>query len=316
LISLYISKCLSKIPKAGLLLTGRLLGVAAYVLFAPHRKIVKRNFAFAYPEWSKNRIRRHAIAVFQHLCITVLEICQFFCFDKARILKKVRIKGDKQSIDMIKSNKQVIFISGHIGNWEVGPLLFACYFNRVLVLLARAMKPDFLNRQVNNMRSRYGNTVLDKMDSLSEMQRLLGGGQSLGLVIDQGTKISEGEEVVFLGHRVTATPVVALMARRYKCPVIPAFTVREADGELTIVYDPPLKFKRSKDIRADLRENTQIMMSVIEKAVRRYPEQWFWFNKRWKRFYPWLYPEYQDKRRRKRAREEKQQRKKIRWKKL
>jgi len=316
LISSYISKYLSKIPKPCLLVTGRLLGAVAYILFAPHRKIVKRNFAFAYPDWSKNRLRRHTIAVFQHVCITVLEIGQFFCFDKEDILKKVRVKGAKQSIDIIKSNKQVILISGHIGNWEVGPLLFACYFNRGLVLLARAMKPAFLNRQANNMRSRYGNTVLDKIDSLSEMQRLVRGGQSLGLVIDQGTKRSEGAEVVFFGHRVTATPVVALMARRYNCPVIPAFTVREADGALTIVYYPPLKFKRSKDIRADLRENTQIMMSVIEKAVRTYPEQWFWFNKRWKRFYPWLYPEYQDKRRRKRAREEKQQRKKMHRKKL
>jgi hypothetical protein len=33
------------------------------------------------------------------------------------------------------------------------------------------------------------------------------------------------------------------------------------------------------------------MVHVIEETVRAYPEQWFWFHKRWKRHYPELYAE-------------------------
>jgi KDO2-lipid IV(A) lauroyltransferase len=61
--------------------------------------------------------------------------------------------------------------------------------------------------------------------------------------------------------------------------------------------------ERTEGLRADLKTNTQIMTSAIEKAVSAYPEQWFWFHKRWKRHYPNLYPE--DMARRQRRREKK-----------
>ena len=87
---------------------------------------------------------------------------------------------------------------------------------------------------------------------------------------------------------------------------MPAFCIREADSTLTLVAKPPLALKKTEDLRADLRENTQIMTSAIEKAVRAYPEQWFWVHKRWKRHYPYLYPE--DLTRRQRRKEKKRRR--------
>lgn len=123
------------------------------------------------------------------------------------------------------------------------------------------------------------------------MARMLRQGNILGLLIDQGTKFSEGVEVTFLGKTVTATPAAALLARRYNSPVLPGFCVREKDNSLTLIVKPPLNLQKTKDSRADLRVNTQIMTDAIEEAVRAYTEQWFWFHKRWKRHYPHLYPE-------------------------
>jgi KDO2-lipid IV(A) lauroyltransferase len=132
------------------------------------------------------------------------------------------------------------------------------------------------------------------------MARLLRRGKTLGILIDQGTTRSEGVEVTFFGRKALATPAAALLAQRYGSSVVPGFCVRDGKDRLTLIVEPPLSLKQTKDSRADAQINTQIMTEAIEKAVRTYPEQWFWFHKRWKRHYPELYPEDLARRRRRR----------------
>ena len=55
----------------------------------------------------------------------------------------------------------------------------------------------------------------------------------------------------------------------------------------------PIKIRRTNDLRADLAYNTQLITNAIEDEVKKRPEQWNWFLRRWKGFYPELYPEYE-----------------------
>ena len=193
-------------------------------------------------------------------------------------------------------------ISAHIGNWEMAVLRFSIQSEKPLVAVARKLEPEILDRWILRLRTSFGTIILDKKGALSKMARMLRQGNALGLLIDQGTKRSEGVEVSFFGHTVTATPAAALLARRYGCPVLTSFCIREKDSRLTMVVEPPLSLVKTDDSRADLQANTQIMTDAIEKAVRAYPDQWFWFHKRWKRHYPHLYPEDLARRQRKRDR--------------
>ena len=222
------------------------------------------------------------------------------CFSSEDILRKVRIRGKENLVDCMSSPEGVILISAHLGNWEMAHLLASCYLQEPLVLVARRIESQTLDRWIQRLRSRFGSIVLDKKQALGKMARALKQGGVVGLLIDQGTKRSEGVEVSFFGRAATATPAAALLARRYNSPVLPAFCVREADGGLTLVVEPPMSLQRTQDPGADMKENTQRMTSAVEKAVRAYPEQWFWFHKRWKWHYPYLYPEDLAMRRRRR----------------
>lgn len=288
------------IPHRHIAHAGKWLGVLGYILDRRHQRIVKRNLKFIYPEWSWDRIQEVSKRVFQNMATTLLEICQMTCFSREDILRRVRIRGKDNLLNAMKSPKGLILISAHLGNWEMAHIFASCYLQTPLVLVARKIQPKALNQWVHRLRTRFGSVVLDKAGALRKMVRVLSHGALVGLLIDQGTSRSEGVEIVFFGRTVTATPAAALLARRYDSPVLPAFCIREGDGSLTFVVEPPLVVRKTKDMRGDVRVNTQIMNDAIERAVKAYPDQWFWFHKRWKRHYPYLYPEDLAKRQRRR----------------
>ncbi len=301
-ISQTIKTSVAGIPHRYIVGAGRLTGILLYILAIPHRRIVKRNLRFAQPDWSADYIRNLSVKIFQNIGITLLEICQMTCFSKEDISHRVRIKGEENLVAAMKNPTGLILITAHLGNWEMSHLFFSCYFKKPLVIIARKIQPEILDRWIGNIRKFFDSDIIDKKGALPEMGKALKMGNPLGVLIDQGPIRSEGVKVSFFGKTVTATPAVALLARRYKCPVLPGFCIREKDLSLTLIIKPPLSLKKTGDLRVDLRENTQIMTDAIEKAVKEYPEQWFWLHKRWKRYYPDLYPEYQARRKRRRKR--------------
>ncbi len=279
---------------------GRLLGIFAYVFDWRHRRIVRRNLQFTHPDWSQNRIRQLSRHIFQSMSVTFLEMCQMACFSSENILARVRIRGEENLLNAAKGSKGVIMITAHLGNWEMAALFVCCYLQEPVVSVAKKIRPGFLDKWIQKYRSRFGNIILDKKGALPGMVRMLRQGKILGILIDQETRKSEGVKVNFFGRSAYATPVAALLAQRYGYSILPAFCIREADGGLALVVEPPLSLQNTEDSRADLQENTQVMTDAIEKAIREYPEQWFWFHKRWKRHYPKLYPEDLTRRRRRR----------------
>lgn len=289
------------IPKNILCFWGKTLGATIYYLDMPHRRIVNRNLKFAYSEWADEEICKISKRIFQNLGITILEILQMAFFSKEDFLRNIRIKGEEHLLDAVKGGKGVIIISAHLGNWEAASLFAPCYFGYSVTSVARKIESGIINRWLFKLRTRFGNSIIDKEGALPEMTQTLRDGKILALMIDQGTKKSEGVELEFYGKKVTVTPAAAMLALRCKSPVLPVFCVREEDQKLTIIVEPPVDLVRTKDLRDDLSANTQTMTDAIENAVRRYPDQWLWLHKRWKRFYPDLYPEYIARRKRRRA---------------
>jgi KDO2-lipid IV(A) lauroyltransferase len=295
-----VSRFLAGVPRKHIVRAGRLMGSLAYFLDRRHQRIVERNLKFTHPEWSEDYIRQLSLRVFQNMGITILEICQISGFSREDILGNVRIRGKENLSDALKSPKGLILISAHLGNWEMGSIVFSAYLQKPMLSIARKIQYKRLDRWMHRLRSRFGNTIIDKKGALGKMVRTLSKGGILAILIDQGTKLSEGVEVTFFGKTTTMTPAPAMLARRYECSVLPAFCIREPDAGLTIIFEPPLTLKKTSDLHADIRENTQQMACTIEKAVRSHVEQWLWFHKRWKRHYPSLYAEDIAKRQRRR----------------
>jgi KDO2-lipid IV(A) lauroyltransferase len=291
---------MAEIPRKHILKFGRLIGRLAYFLDVPHRRIVRRNLAFAYPDWTGQQIEQISRRIFQNLGITFLEILQLFTLSREDILARIQVVGLEHLLRAQQSKEGLIIVSGHLGSWEMGLLYACCILEKPSLGVAKKIRFAPLNHRIHRLRTRFGLKLVYKKGAMPEMRKMLRRGGILGLLVDQSRR-SEGVEVTFFGHKVTATPAAAFLAIRCKCPVLPIFCVREPNGQLIMEVNSPLEMKRTGDLRTDLQINTQIITDAVEETVRKYPDQWFWVHKRWKKFYPELYPEYQARRKRRRA---------------
>jgi KDO2-lipid IV(A) lauroyltransferase len=292
----------SNLPARTIWRIGSWIGFLIGVADVPHRRIVRRNLQFANPAWTRQDIHRLTREIFRHIGVTFLEILQMRCLACDDILSRVRLTGEQYLHQALRQDRGLIIISAHLGNWEMGLQFACCYLNSPITGVARMVRFAPLNRRVQRLRTRFGINVIHKKGALPEMTQTLRRKEVLALLVDQSRR-SEGVETLYFGRRVTTTPAVAMLAIRCKSPVLPMFCIRERNGGLRLEVKPAVEIQRSGNLRADLLTNTQRVNDAVEQAVRQYPEQWFWVHKRWKKFYPELYPEYQARRRRRKQRE-------------
>ncbi len=281
---------IARIPKRRTAGLGKILGHFLYHFDFPHRRIVQRNLRFAYPEWSRDQIQKLVKRFFRHLGITILEFLQMAYLSHEELMKGVKVEGQEILTEALANQRGVVLISAHIGNWEIAWQLCPSYYQRQITGVAKKLRNTHLNRMIHNRRTRFGNRILYKKGALPDLMQTLRQGEIIGLLMDISRRF-DGVEVKFFGRRATATPAAALLAIRCKSPIIPAFSHRNAEGQLIIQIKPPIEIQRTNDLRTDLQINTQLITDCLENAIQNYPDQWNWLLKRWKEFYPGLYPE-------------------------
>jgi KDO2-lipid IV(A) lauroyltransferase len=281
---------IAKIPNAYLLFFGKILGNLLYYLAIPQRRIVRRNLLFSLVGSAPQQIQTMTKRIFQHFGITILELLQMTCFSKQDLISKVHVENIEILSDALAKKKGVVLITAHLGNYEMAAQSVPCLLGLQMSAVAKKMRNVRLNRLIHYLRTRFGNKVIYKKGALPEMMKTLRQGEMVAILMDISRRF-DGVEVNFFDRRATATPAAALLGLRCKSPIIPAFCHRNPKGKLIVQVEPPIEIKRTKDLRSDLQFNTQLITDRVERAVLNYPEQWNWMLKRWKEYYPGLYPE-------------------------
>ncbi len=175
-----------------------------------------------------------------------------------------------------------IFFSGHLGNWELLPLACAAYGVPFASMFRAAANPE-VDVLIRSLRQQG---LHDEMPMFAKgaagarqaVSHLRAGG-FLGLLMDQ--KMNDGVEARLFGRPAMTAPALALLALRFRCPVIPGYVVRIGPARFRLVCEPPLTLPDTGDSRADLMAVTQAMNDTLERWIRARPGSWLWMHRRW-----------------------------------
>jgi KDO2-lipid IV(A) lauroyltransferase len=275
---LAVSGALGFLPLGAAICAGQMLGVLAYYLWGSRRRIALANVRAAHERGALPQGRTAETVVkahFRHLGRTVAEIVKILHGRGDVIMQGLRLEGEENFQRAFAKGKGVILASAHCGNWE----LIASLTTRLPGVhhgIIRRLNNPYLNRLIMRTRESWGIRIVYKEGALRAFLGALKRGESVGIAIDQGVSPAEGVLIDFLGAPAWTTRSPAALAKRTGAAVVPVF-IRNEGAERIVTIHPEV------ELSGDEVEDTRRMSAYVEDFIRRWPEQWLWIHRRWKR---------------------------------
>jgi len=191
------------------------------------------------------------------------------------------LDGHENFLEGQRRGKGVLYLTGHIGAWELSSFAHALY-GFPLHYMARRIDNQRIDALVNSYRCLPGNRPIFKNESARVMLKVLQEAGTVGILADQNTMPGEAVFVDFFGKKASTTTGIARVALHTDAAVVPGYAVwDEPSRKYRLRFEPPIELTRTGDTERDVLENTQKFTKVIEEIVRKYPEQWVWVHGRW-----------------------------------
>ncbi len=281
------------LPRGIALKVGEITGRLAFHLLPKLRKRTIGNLAIAFNgEKDSQEILVLARDVFANLGKNAFELFALNRRPPQEINKVITSKGEEEIEEALKKGKGIIYITAHLGNWE----LMAAYFalrGYPLNVIARSIYDERINRILLKFRSRYGVKIIlrgkrregETIVALTKkILRVLKGNGLLGLLIDQNVKGIDSVPVTFFGMPSRAPSGAASLARASQAKVLFGYTYRGEDNRHHIVTETVDGLIRSEDRGRDILSYTSHFTRLIEERVREFPSQWTWIHDRWGKY--------------------------------
>jgi len=195
--------------------------------------IAQRNLAAAFPGRSPSERRAIARGAFTHFGRLALELLRFATLSPKQMLKRVEFDGEERARVAYAQGKGVLFITGHFGFWELQAMVHALRIQPVTIL-ARALDNPYLDRLLERIRQRTGNTVVYRRETIRRVMRTLQAGQGVAVLIDQHIMSRDAIYVDFFERPAATTSAVAALALRTGAPVVPVFALPLGRGQLEV----------------------------------------------------------------------------------
>lgn len=263
-----------------------ILGNLGFYLILRHRRLALRNINLIYgKEKSKHQLQEIIRQTFIHASRSGWETLYLYAHGQNqeeldKLVKKV--EGLEHLKNASERGKGVIGLGAHLGNFTLlGRKLSFLGFASTAIM--RQMRDGKLESLFNTMRSKLGQHWIPKLPvskAIRESVAWLRAGKLLMIYVDQ--RSSRGVKVDFMGIPTPTPTGAAVFALKTEAAVLPIVNVQDSDGFYKLIIGKEVPVIRTGNHKQDILVNTARFNKAIEKYIRLYPDQWFWFHNRWK----------------------------------
>jgi KDO2-lipid IV(A) lauroyltransferase len=241
------------------------------------KKLVHSNIKKAFPNISLSDLNKITKLMWNNYGRVFAEYMFIKHFRKDVSNKNIKIEGQEILEDIKRKNKSVVFISGHLSNFE----LMAMHIEKSGIKLSTIYRPlnnIFLNKIMERIRKKYICKYQIKkgiggMKKLIHLKKL---NYSSALMIDQ--RVSQGIESDFFSQKALTTTIPAQLVKKFNIPVVPIFIERINNASFKIIIKNPIFFDKEETTQ----NITDKLNLVLEKMIVYKPEHWIWSHNRWK----------------------------------
>lgn len=255
---------------------GKGLGRLAHRLLGERRAITRRNLELCFPELSLMERDALALAHFEALGMSIIEMALGRWASDRKLLAMTRIEGVEHVRDALNSGRGVILLSAHFSSLEIS--------GRVLSLnippfdaVFRRNRSDFMTEILRTGREKSARRTIEKND-IKSMIRSLREGVPVWYAPDQSYNRKQSALLPFFGVPSMTNTATGTLARLGNAVAIPFFPRRLPEGGYVLTLLPPMAGVPSNDPVEDTRK----YLEVLERQIRLCPEQYYWVHRRFK----------------------------------
>jgi KDO2-lipid IV(A) lauroyltransferase len=248
------------------------------------QNVTEENLKRIFPDADAESRQRLSFAMWHHLLLMVCEIAWAQRrLHRTNWSKHVAFRDNRLMLRYVLSDRPVVTVTGHFGNFEIGGYVSGLMGVSTLAI-ARQLDNSFLHRWVERFRGAKGQHIVDKEGCAGEVEQHLQDGGVLALLADQHAG-PKGCWVEFLGVPASCHKALALFSLSSQAPMVVVST-RRVEGK-------PMQFEcRSTGVADPLHDSEGVCASVttltnwyndrLAIAIDEAVEQYWWLHRRWR----------------------------------
>ncbi len=252
-------------------------GCAVFLFSAKRRNIVCNNIKRILALDSEKRgLWRTVLGVFKH---TARYYFDLIMLSQSRSNKlEVKIEGWHHLKRAVASEKGTIIATAHLGNLDYAAEILGKRGIELSVLVEPYHSSPL--RKIAELRRNNSYKLLPiSLGAMRDGMELLRSGGVLSIVCDRNVHGS-GLKMKFFGEETWLPGGAVDLALRTGATIVPAFSVREAN-RFVIHIEPPLIMVEHENRSQSVRTNLQRLVTIMERYIRQYPEQWLVLEPVW-----------------------------------
>jgi len=207
-------------------------------------------------------------------------LADFFRYPKlneAFLKKYVKVSGQENLDSALAQHKGAIALTAHLGNYELAGAITSLLGYPVSAV-ALPHKDKRVNKFFDRRRNMVGVQVIPTGAAVRGCFSALKTGRVLGLLGDKDFSGSHRKTKMFSRYaNLPRGP--AFFVLKTKVPIVPVFLIRKDKYFYHLTYGQPISI--DKDIESNEAAIVDKYVTVLEKYIRRYPGQWYVFDKYW-----------------------------------
>ena len=245
-------------------------------------EVVRQNLERAFPGESQAKLRDDIFKKsYESLANVVFEELMLLGPLKRYVLRHAELRGIEHWQFTKTRGKGAIFVSSHIGSWEIMAARGA-QSGIDIMIVTKHLKPEWLHQAIERARRACGVKATYEPRTMRDVLGQLKKGGTVGFSLDQYAGPPIGVRVPFFNIPVGTMTTVAVLAKRTGAEVLPVVNYRLPNGRHVVEIRPAATWQSASDPARETALNTAAYAALLEQDVRSHPEQWLWVHRRFK----------------------------------
>lgn len=234
------------------------------------------------PEMSFLKAALSAAAVYKNYSFYLIDLF-YISHDLERVKEyRLEIQGFENIQEAVDSNRGIILLTSHIGNWEIGGLALSSTGREINIVYS----PDSsaaLESQRRLMRSAIGVKEIPLKSGEFSSLKLLRILRESGIIALQGDRLlfDAGVRMLFFKKPALFPKGTVKLALASECIILPVFVPLAGYKSYKIIVEKPVVAQEYSDKEEELKMNLRKIIDVFEKYTEQYSTQWFTFMPFW-----------------------------------